>query len=164
MFAEVPGKCGETPVGKGQEPVIIYTDGGCFPNPGTGGWGAVLTHGDAVKELSGAERHTTNNRMELTAAVEALGTLKRPCRVELYTDSQYLQKGITEWLPGWKRRGWTRKGGGLKNSDLWKRLDVLSQSHQVRWHWVRGHSGDPLNERCDRLAEAAIARLRKEPR
>jgi ribonuclease HI len=132
--------------------VVVYTDGGCSPNPGAGGWGAVLMYGDNVKELCGGEPNTTNNRMELTAAVEALRTLKRPCAVDVYTDSQYLRNGITSWLPAWKRRNWQRKSGALKNVDLWKTLDALTSRHDVRWHWVRGHAGDALNERCDALA------------
>ena len=140
--------------------VLIYTDGGCDPNPGTGGWGVVLVHGERTKELSGGERETTNNRMELTAAIRALEALKRPCRATVCTDSQYVQRGITEWLPSWKRNGWKRKRGSVKNLDLWQRLDDLVTTHDVEWQWVRGHMGDPLNERCDELAGEAIARLR----
>jgi ribonuclease HI len=132
--------------------VIIYTDGGCSPNPGAGGWGAVLLFGEHLKELCGGEPDTTNNRMELTAAVEALRALKRPCAVDVYTDSQYLRNGITKWMPAWKRRNWQRKDGALKNVDLWKALDALADKHDVNWHWVRGHAGDALNERCDELA------------
>ncbi|MBN2311859.1 MAG: ribonuclease HI [Candidatus Hydrogenedentes bacterium] len=139
--------------------VTIYTDGGCVPNPGVGGWGAVLVYGDITKELSGGEPQTTNNRMELTAAVRALESLKRTCRVVVYTDSQYLQKGITAWLPAWKRNGWQRKRGGLKNVDLWQQLDALIARHDVEWRWIRGHSGEWFNERCDELAGEAIARL-----
>ncbi len=142
------------------EPVIIYTDGGCQPNPGTGGWAAILLYKGTVKELSGGERNTTNNRMELTAAVSALEALKRPCRVILHTDSQYLRLGITQWLPAWKRIGWKRKDGPLKNEDLWRKLDELTRRHDVEWRWVRGHAGDVYNERCDELASEAIARLR----
>lgn len=141
------------------EPVVIYTDGGCRPNPGIGGWAAILHHQGRYKELSGAEWDTTNNRMELTAAVSALEALKRPCRVELHTDSEYLQKGITVWLPSWKRKGWKRGGGTLKNVDLWQKLDELTQVHDIEWRWVRGHAGDPNNERCDELATEALARL-----
>jgi len=143
-----------------RDAVTIYTDGGCDPNPGIGGWAAILECKGRTKELSGGERDSTNNRMELTAAIRALEALKRPCLVDLHTDSEYLQKGITEWLPGWKRRDWKRKGGELKNIDLWKRLDGLSAVHEFRWRWVRGHAGDPSNERCDELAGAEIARLR----
>ncbi len=142
-----------------QDIVIIYTDGGCRPNPGTGGWAAILTYRGHVKEMSGGENNTTNNRMELTAAVEALHALKRSSQVELYTDSQYLKRGITEWLPAWKRRGWVRKDGELKNEDLWKRLDRLAGKHQIEWKWVRGHAGDAMNERCDQLAQAAIDKI-----
>lgn len=139
--------------------VTIYTDGGCSPNPGTGGWAAILIFGKHQRELSGGEPHTTNNRMELTAAVEALSALKRPCLVDLYTDSQYLRMGITEWMQGWKRRSWKRKGGELLNADLWQRLDRLNREHTVSWHWVRGHAGNPYNERCDLLAAQAIAAI-----
>ncbi|HIJ64379.1 MAG TPA: ribonuclease HI [Candidatus Hydrogenedentes bacterium] len=142
------------------ERVTIYTDGGCDPNPGVGGWAAVLLCKGKCKELSGNERQTTNNRMEMTAAIKALEALKRPCMVELHTDSEYLQKGITTWLPDWKRRNWQRKRGEIKNLDLWKRLDELATVHHVNWVWVRGHAGDPLNEHCDQLAAQAIARLK----
>ena len=145
---------------RGEGVVRIYTDGGCVPNPGIGGWGAILAYGDACKELSGGEEETTNNRMELTAAVRALEALRRPCDVELYTDSQYLKNGITEWLPAWKRKGWQRSRGVLKNKDLWQKLDALVTKHRVAWHWVRGHAGNVMNERCDELAEQEIIRLR----
>ncbi len=141
--------------------IIIFTDGGCDPNPGVGGWGAVLSYKDRRKELSGGEYQSTNNRMELTAAIKALETLKRPCAVVLHTDSEYLQKGITQWLPNWKRRGWKRKGGAVKNEDLWRRLDELIQEHDVEWRWVKGHAGNAENERCDELANQAIQRLRQ---
>ena len=140
--------------------VIIYTDGGCVPNPGIGGWGAILQYNDTVKELSGGARQTTNNRMELTAALEALKALKRPCKIELYTDSEYLRNGITTWLPAWKRRGWQRKSGPVKNQDLWQELDEQAQKHQIDWRWVRGHTGDLYNERCDQLAADMITRIR----
>lgn len=137
--------------------VQIFTDGGCRGNPGPGGWGAILRYRGHEKEISGAEPDTTNNRMELTAALMALSSLKRPCRVQLTTDSQYLKQGITEWLPGWKRRGWRTAGGQpVKNQDLWMALDVQNQQHQVEWFWVRGHSGHPENERADQLANLAI--------
>jgi len=139
--------------------VVIYTDGGCDPNPGTGGWAAILTSGDNERELSGAAANTTNNRMELTAAVEALSALKRPCKVVVVTDSQYLQKGVTEWMAGWKRRGWRRAGGPVKNQDLWQQLDALSAEHDVHWTWVRGHAGHEYNERCDVLATEARRRF-----
>ena len=143
--------------------VTIYTDGGCDPNPGVGGWAAVLLWKDNRKELSGGERATTNNRMELTAAIQALESLKRPCRVELYTDSQYVKNGITTWMPAWKARQWRRKGGAVKNVDLWKRLDAAADRHAIEWKWVRGHMGVEENERCDQLAGEEIARFRTEP-
>ena len=137
--------------------VTIYTDGGAKPNPGgPGGWAAMLIHGEHQRELSGAEPSTTNNRMELTAAIMALEALREPCEITLCTDSQYLKNGITEWLPGWVRRGWktsTRKP--VKNQDLWQRLHAACQPHAIRWRWVRGHAGDPANRHVDRLASAA---------
>ncbi len=137
--------------------VEIYTDGACRGNPGPGGWGAILRWGDQEKELRGAARETTNNRMELTAAIEALAALKRRCRVTLYTDSNYLKQGITEWLPRWKTRGWRTAGKKpVKNLDLWQRLDELTQQHAVSWHWVKGHAGTAGNERADALANLAI--------
>lgn len=140
--------------------VTIYTDGGCDPNPGIGGWGAILIFKGRERELSGSDPESTNNRMEMTAAIEALSALKRPCTVVLHTDSEYLKKGITEWLPGWKRRNWRRKGGPIKNLDLWRDLDRLAGIHQVQWRWVKGHAGHHYNERCDALATAAIARAK----
>jgi ribonuclease HI len=140
--------------------VVVYTDGACDPNPGVGGWAAVLRYRGQYKEISGGEGCSTNNRMELTAAIRALETLKRASRVVLHTDSEYLQKGVTEWLPGWKRLNWRRKTGEIKNIDLWRRLDELVQSHDVAWRWVRGHAGDPANERCDELATSEIRKLR----
>ncbi|HVT57297.1 MAG TPA: ribonuclease HI [Thermoanaerobaculia bacterium] len=142
--------------------VVIYTDGGADPNPGPGGWGAILLHPESGKsqELSGGEPLSTNNRMELTAAIRALEALQRRCRVELFTDSRYLRQGITEWLPGWIARGWRRKSGELQNEDLWRRLAELAGRHQIRWHWVKGHAGDERNERADQLATAAIAEQR----
>ena len=138
-------------------PVIIYTDGGCKGNPGPGGWAAILSFGDVTKELSGGEAMTTNNRMELTAAISELETLKRPCKVELHTDSQYLRNGITLWIKGWKAKGWkTASKEPVKNVDLWLRLDAAVQSHEISWHWVKGHAGDALNERADQLATAAM--------
>ena len=137
--------------------VEIWTDGGCKPNPGPGGWGAVLKYGAHVKELSGAEAATTNNRMELTAAIAALESLKRPCAADLYTDSRYVMDGITQWIHGWKQRGWkTASREAVKNADLWRRLDEARERHTVRWHWVRGHNGHDMNERADALARAAI--------
>ncbi|HLT26505.1 MAG TPA: ribonuclease HI [Zeimonas sp.] len=139
------------------EAVEIYTDGACKGNPGPGGWGALLRWGRHEKELFGGEKCTTNNRMELTAVIRALGALERPMRVELHTDSQYVQKGITEWLPAWKRRGWrTAERKPVKNEDLWRELDALVARHDVRWHWVRGHSGHPENERADALANRGV--------
>jgi ribonuclease HI len=138
--------------------VTIYTDGGCEPNPGPGGWAALLRYAANERVLTGSEPHTTNNRMELTAATRALQALKRPCRVDLYTDSEYLRRGITEWLPSWRRRNWRRKSGELANVDLWQELDQAVQPHQISWHWVRGHAGDRDNERVDRLARAAIVK------
>ena len=141
--------------------VIIYTDGGADPNPGPGGWGALLiAAGGRSKELSGAERATTNNRMELTAALEALRALKRPCRVDFYTDSQYLRRGVTEWLAAWQARGWRRKGDkAVENLDLWQALQKEVARHEIAWHWVKGHAGDAHNERVDRLATAARRKL-----
>ena len=134
-------------------PVEIFTDGACKGNPGPGGWGALLRWNKREKTLYGGEPHTTNNRMELTAAIRALESLKRPCRVILTTDSQYVRDGITSWITGWKRRGWqTAERKPVKNEDLWRRLDALSEQHQVQWRWVRGHSGHPDNERADQLA------------
>ncbi|HHQ42033.1 MAG TPA: ribonuclease HI [Chromatiales bacterium] len=140
--------------------VEIWTDGACSGNPGPGGWAALLRYGDHERTLSGAEPRTTNNRMELLAAIRALEALRRPCRVRLVTDSEYLKKGITEWLPRWKARGWrTSERKPVKNADLWRRLDELATRHHVEWEWVRGHAGHPENERVDRLARAALKRL-----
>ncbi len=137
--------------------VEIYTDGACRGNPGPGGWGAVLRYQGREREIYGFEAHTTNNRMELMAAIRALETLKRPCRVILSTDSRYLQKGVTEWLPNWIRRDWkTSAGKPVKNLDLWQRLLRAMERHRVQWEWVRGHSGHPENERADALANRAI--------
>ncbi len=142
--------------------VTIFTDGGADPNPGTGGWAAILidTASGKARELSGGEPRTTNNRMELTAAIRALEALKKPCRVDLFTDSQYLRKGITEWLPGWVARGWRRKDGELQNEDLWRRLAELIQTHEIHWGWVKGHAGNKWNERADQLATLEIRKLR----
>lgn len=142
--------------------VEIFCDGACSGNPGAGGWGSLLRYGSVEKELSGAEQETTNNRMELTAAIRALETLKRPCSVVLTTDSQYLAKGMTEWLQGWMKRGWINsKKEPVLNRDLWERLYELSRLHDIQWCWVRGHNGHPENERCDELARMAIGTLRK---
>lgn len=136
--------------------VTIYTDGGCAPNPGPGGWAAILIYDDAEKELSGALKHTTNNIMELTAAIEALEALSRPCDVELYTDSTYLKNGINDWINNWKRNGWkTASKKPVKNKDLWVRLDDATQRHSITWKWVKGHSGDEYNERVDKMVHAA---------
>ena len=137
--------------------VTIYTDGACSGNPGPGGWGALLRYGDHEKTLSGGQSQTTNNRMELTAAIRALQALTRPCQVDFYTDSEYLRRGITEWMANWKRRGWkTTAKKPVKNQDLWRELDAAIQGHKIRWNWVRGHAGHRENERVDRLARAAI--------
>jgi ribonuclease HI len=138
--------------------VLIYTDGACKGNPGPGGWGAWLKSGDHEKELYGGEPLTTNNRMELTAVIEALTALKKPCAVILYTDSQYVRKGITEWIHNWKSRGWKTAGKEpVKNADLWQSLDEVSKGHRIEWRWVKGHAGDPGNERADSLANAGAA-------
>lgn len=140
--------------------VEIYTDGACRGNPGPGGWGVVLRYGEHEKELYGGEAQTTNNRMELMAAICALESLTRPCSVRLTTDSSYVKDGITEWLPNWKKRGWkTAARKPVKNADLWQRLDKAVQPHQVAWHWVKGHSGHPENERADQLANRGIDEL-----
>ncbi len=145
--------------------VVIFTDGACRGNPGPGGWGAILIHGERERELWGGVAATTNNRMELTAAIEALMALKKPCRVELHTDSQYLRGGITEWLPTWKARGWrTAAKKEVKNEDLWRRLDDARLRHEVDWRWVRGHSGHPLNERADGLARRGLLEAELERR
>ena len=137
--------------------VDIYTDGACRGNPGPGGWGALMLSGDHRKELNGAEPDTTNNRMELTAAIEALAALKRRCQVRLFTDSQYVRQGITEWIHQWKKRDWrTADRKPVKNVDLWQRLDAEIARHDIEWHWVKGHSGVPGNERADQLANEAI--------
>lgn len=139
--------------------VTIYTDGACSGNPGPGGWGALLQYGEVEKELSGGEVETTNNRMELMAAIEALNALKKPCQVELYTDSTYVKDGINQWIHGWKRNGWkTAAKKPVKNAELWQQLDEAVKRHHVNWHWVKGHAGDEGNERADALARGAIIR------
>jgi len=143
-----------------QEEVQIFTDGACKGNPGPGGWGAVLRYKGVEKTLNGAEADTTNNRMELTAALMALNSLKRPCKVVLTTDSEYLRKGITEWIHGWKKKGWrTASKQPVKNADIWQALDEAVQRHDIDWRWVKGHSGHPENELADQLANDAISTL-----
>jgi ribonuclease HI len=142
--------------------VTVYTDGACSGNPGPGGWAALLLSAGREKELSGGEALTTNNRMEIFAAISALEALKRPCSVDLFTDSQYLRQGVTEWMRGWKARGWlTADKKPVKNEDLWRRLDAARARHEVRWHWVRGHADDPLNHRVDVMAVAAMAPFKR---
>jgi ribonuclease HI len=143
------------------ERVVIYTDGACKGNPGPGGWGAWMRWGDHEKELFGGERNTTNNRMELTAVIEALQLLKRRVPVAIYTDSEYVKNGITTWIHNWKKRGWrTADNKPVKNAELWTRLDTLVAQHDVQWHWVRGHTGDPGNERADQLANRGVDAVR----
>ena len=138
--------------------VVVYTDGACKGNPGPGGWGVWMVSGSHEKEMWGGERSTTNNRMELTAVIEALTVLKRPCEVVVYTDSEYVRKGITEWINGWKRRGWkTADNKPVKNADLWQTLEQAANRHRVDWRWVKGHAGDPGNERADGLANRGAA-------
>ena len=137
--------------------VVIYTDGACSGNPGPGGWGAVLISGDHTREICGGEPASTNNRMELMAAIQALEALKKPCKVELHTDSTYVMKGISEWIHAWKKRGWmTADKKPVKNDDLWKRLDAARLRHEVAWRWVKGHNGHVLNERADALARQGL--------
>ncbi len=142
-----------------QKHISIYTDGACSGNPGPGGWGALLVYGDTEKEISGGEAQTTNNRMELMAAIAALESLKEPCTVDLYTDSNYVRHGIMTWIHDWKKRGWkTADKKPVKNVDLWQRLEAATHTHAITWHWVKGHDGHPQNERADALARAAIVR------
>lgn len=142
------------------EKVLIYTDGACKGNPGPGGWGAILRCQGSEKEMQGAELLTTNNRMELMAAIEALSSLKRRCTVDLYTDSDYLRQGMQSWLAQWKKKGWRNsKNEPVKNADLWMRLDELAKNHEIAWHWVKGHSGHPENDRADELANIAVFEL-----
>jgi ribonuclease HI len=141
--------------------VLIYTDGACSGNPGPGGWGAVLIWGEKVKEICGGEPATTNNRMELMAAIQALESLNKPCRIELHTDSRYVMDGISQWISGWKARGWkTAAKAPVKNEDLWRRLDQARLRHEVDWRWVKGHSGHELNERADALARKGLTEAR----
>ncbi len=145
-----------------QRRVTIYTDGACSGNPGPGGWGALLRWGDTLKEMNGGEPLTTNNRMELMAAIMALEALKRPCVVDLWTDSQYVRQGITSWLYGWKANGWkTADKKPVKNAELWQRLDAARHRHEVHWHWVKGHAGHPENERVDELARLGMAPFKR---
>ena len=142
--------------------VVIHTDGGCHGNPGPGGWAAVLEYGKHRRELSGGVPATTNNRMELQAAIAALGALKEACEVEFHTDSQYVKNGVTKWMTGWKRNGWrTKSKTPVKNEDLWRELDAQTSRHRVSWHWVKGHAGHDGNERCDQLAGEEIERIKK---
>ena len=145
--------------------VSVHTDGACSGNPGPGGWAAILRWDGHERELNGSEPLTTNNRMELMAAIAALETLKRPCTVDLHTDSQYVRLGIMQWIHNWKRNGWrTADKKPVKNADLWQRLDLALARHDIRWHWVKGHAGDPLNERADQLARDAIHAMREAQR
>lgn len=145
------------------ERVTIYTDGACKGNPGPGGWGALLIFNGVERELKGGEAHTTNNRMELMAAIMALEALKRACAVDLFTDSQYVRNGVTTWMANWKKRGWlTADRKPVKNEDLWRRLDEARGRHEVKWHWVKGHADDPLNHRVDALANEGIPGRRTE--
>ena len=142
--------------------IVIWTDGACSGNPGPGGWGAILTWDAHEKDLCGGEQLTTNNRMELTAAIMALEALKRPCEIDLHTDSQYVKGGVTGWIHGWKRNGWkTSDKKPVKNVDLWQQLDAAAQRHQVTWHWVKGHAGHEMNERADELARRGMAPFKK---
>jgi len=145
--------------------VMIYTDGACSGNPGPGGWGAILFFNGSEKEVSGGEAHTTNNRMEIRAAIEGLNALKRSCAVDLFTDSQYVRQGVTQWMHNWKRRGWrTADNKPVKNEDLWRELDEAAARHDVAWHWVKGHADDPINIRVDELAVAAMQPFKKNGR
>lgn len=141
---------------------VVYTDGGCDPNPGPGGWGALILHGKTRRELSGAEEHSTNNRMELTAAIQALNAIEEPAVVTIYTDSQYLQKGISEWMPRWLAKNWRGTSGPVANQELWKKLLAASSRHMVSWHWLRGHAGHAENERVDYLCRAARRELMRQ--
>lgn len=143
--------------------VELHTDGACLGNPGPGGWAALLRYGERERELSGGEAQTTNNRMELMAAIVGLETLTEPCAVSVWTDSQYVRQGITEWLPNWLRRHWKTAGGdAVKNRDLWERLHLATQRHRIEWHWVKGHSGDPDNERVDALARGEAIKFKEQ--
>lgn len=140
-----------------QSTVMIFTDGACRGNPGPGGWGVILRYNEVEKTLSGSEDHTTNNRMEMMAAIRGLNALKKPCRVEIYTDSEYLQKGMSQWIAKWRSNNWkTSANKPVKNRDLWQELDAEVNRHEVHWHWIKGHNGHPMNERADELARVAI--------
>lgn len=142
--------------------ITIFTDGGCLGNPGPGGWGVILQYGSIKRELSGSEPDTTNNRMELRAAIAGLASLKEACSVTVYTDSQYVRQGITEWVHKWKARGWMRTARQpVKNADLWRELDAEARRHRIQWKWLKGHAGHPENERCDELAAAEMAKLKR---
>jgi len=142
--------------------VVIYTDGACRGNPGPGGWGAILIYGNKQKEISGYEAETTNNRMELSAAVEALKALNQPCSVDIFTDSQYLRNGMTTWILNWRRNGWLGADKKpIKNQDLWKHLDLIAAKHEIKWHWVKAHNGNELNEKVDALARLAIETVKE---
>ncbi|HEY7552157.1 MAG TPA: ribonuclease HI [Hyphomicrobiaceae bacterium] len=155
MTTDTSGTTSEAAAGKPH--ITVYTDGACAGNPGPGGWGAILMSGSHRKELSGGEPATTNNRMELMAAISALEALKQPARVDMHTDSEYVQKGISGWIKGWKRNGWrTSTRQAVKNAELWQRLDAAQARHEVRWHWVRGHAGHTENERADELAREGM--------
>ncbi|MBI1839901.1 MAG: ribonuclease HI [Verrucomicrobia bacterium] len=146
----------------GLKSVTIHTDGGCEGNPGPGGWGVVIQHGEQRFEFKGSEPATTNNRMELSAAIAGLRSLNQPCEVTLWTDSQYVKKGMSSWVHAWKARGWRTAGKQpVKNEDLWKTLDEIASRHRVQWQWIKGHAGHPLNERCDELAREAISQLKR---
>jgi ribonuclease HI len=146
----------------GRKKITIHSDGACEGNPGPGGWAAVLEYGSRSRELSGGEPATTNNRMELQAAIAALDALKEPCEIDFFTDSEYLRDGITSWISGWKARGWrTADRKPVKNDDLWRRLDASAAPHQIHWQWLKGHAGHALNEHCDQMAKAEIAKIKR---
>ena len=142
--------------------ISIHTDGGCSGNPGPGGWAAVLKYNQHTMEVTGGAPETTNNRMELQAAIGALKVLREPCQIKFYLDSEYVRNGITQWMKGWKRNGWkTKAREPVKNEDLWRELDAATATHKIEWHWTKGHAGDPLNERCDQLATLEIEKIKK---
>jgi ribonuclease HI len=147
-------------MGDNLKKVTIYSDGGCDPNPGVGGWGVVFEYNGHTRELSGGEKESTNNRMELSAAIAALSALKESCIVEMWVDSKYVMDGMKTWIHKWKKNGWKTSSGPVKNQELWKKLDEVAQKHTINWHWVAGHTGHPYNERCDVLATEAIKRIK----